>query len=277
MDKVYTPATLDEALRLLAGGAKPVAGCTDYLVRRKKGLEAPCDIVSLDRIDALRTVAVQGGQVCIGALATFAQLEGDARLPDALRAAAAQMGGPQIRNRATLGGNIATASPAADSLPPLLALSARLRLQAADATREIPLQSFLLGPGKTALAPGEVITAVCFDVPKGTTAFFKLGKRNALAISVVSLAAHLQLKDGLCTDIALAVGACGPTVIRPAKTEALLRGARWGADALEDAARCLEGELSPIDDGRATARYRRAVAGSILQQLLRQMTEVEHG
>lgn len=275
MQMVYTPDTLGEALALLAEkGALPVAGCTNYLVDRYKGKAPPGTLVSLDGVDGLRDIHTTGeGGFWVGGRVSFTQLEKDTRLPAALRQAARAMGGPQIRNRASIAGNIVSASPAADGVPPLAVLGARLRIASSAGTREVPLEGFLLGPGKTALAPGEIIEAVLLSPSWGKTAYYKVGRRNALAIAVVNMAVQLEMQGGLIHRVAIAVGSVGPTVIRALETEQLLTGERPSAPLFERAGKALKGEISPISDLRASALYRREVAASVLAELLGRLTQ----
>jgi CO/xanthine dehydrogenase FAD-binding subunit len=181
------------------------------------------------------------------------------------------LGSPLIRHAATLGGNICTASPAGDTLPPLFVLDAVLELRSARCVRQVPIAEFIRGPGKTILEPGEILAAV--EVPKPSAFnrhhFEKVGRRKALACSVASLAALLAVSDeGLVETVRLAWGSVGPTVVTSPQVEGILTGKRLEAASLQEAAKAAEAAVSPIDDLRAGAAYRRRVAGNLLFRFL---------
>ena len=186
-----------------------------------------------------------------------------------LRAAIASFASAQIRNRATLGGNLANASPAADSVPPLVAAGAVLTLRSGTGTRRVPADEFALGPGRTCLTPGEWIHTIdATHHPQRQEGFRKIAGRRALAISVVSLAwSWTRTPTGL-QDVRLAAGAVAPTVMRCRQTEEVLTGHTLTSELASTAAATLRGEISPIDDLRATADYRRAaLAGALIEAL----------
>ncbi|MCX7888405.1 MAG: xanthine dehydrogenase family protein subunit M [Rhodobacteraceae bacterium] len=253
------PQDLEEALALVAGGARPVAGCTD-LYPALGDRPAPSDLVDLTSLAALRGIGRSRAGWRIGAATTWAAL---ARAPlppafDGLRAAAREVGSVQVQNAGTLGGNLANASPAADGVPPLLALDARVVLRARGATRRLALADFLLGPRRTALRPGEIIAAVEVPAPPpdARSAFLKLGQRRYLVISV-AMVAVLVWPDaaGRIAGARIAVGACSPVARRLPALEAALAGRPWGASGLpEDPAHWAP--LAPIDDVRGSAAYR---------------------
>jgi CO/xanthine dehydrogenase FAD-binding subunit len=269
---IYTPSSLDEALDLLAcGRRRPLAGATDYMAARKRGSVPPEDLVSLDSLDELKKISSFGGGLCIGSMVTFSRLEKEKRIPACLREAASLVGGPQIRNRGTLGGNIMTASPAADGVPPLAVLGAVVVLESKRGKREVPLESFMTGPGRTGIRPGELLTAVLVPPLPGISSFRKLGRRNALSISIVNIALRLFAEEGRIADIAVAVGSAGPVVTLARRTAAFLRGNVFEGPALPKtlgkAAEILGEELSPISDIRASAWYRREAAVSIFADM----------
>lgn len=278
---VLHPRDLPELFAALqAPQAHILAGGTDLLVRLRaaqaKGGHGPQTLVRLDGIDALRGVErTPGGELRLGAAATHAELLAHpllrAELPE-LTAALAELGSPPIRNMGTLGGNICTASPAGDSLPPLLALGAEVELVSVRGVRRMPLADFITGPGRTRLEPGEVLAAVLapprpeFQVRR----FEKVGRRSALAVAVVSLAALLRLERGRVPRVLearLAWGSVGPTVWRCPEAEAALVGRRLTLSALGSAAAIVRAQVRPIDDLRASAEYRRQVAGNLLLRL----------
>jgi len=258
--------------------ARILAGGTDLLVRLRSGRETAGALVSLDRLAALRGVSedTRGGLhrvLRIGAATTHAELLAHplvrARLP-ILACALENLGSPPIRNMGTLGGNLCTASPAGDCLPPLMVLGAELELASAAGTRRLPLAEFILGPGRTALVHGEVLAAVHVPVPglDAVQHFEKVGRRSALAVAVVSLAALVRPgRGGKVAEARLAWGSVAPTVWRCAEAEGVLAGRRLSLSALTDAAAVVRRRVRPIDDLRASADYRREVAGNLLLRL----------
>lgn len=279
---VLCPRTLPELFEALkAPGAQALAGGTDLLVRlraaqregRREDRPLPKALVRLDCIQALRGVAREAdGALRLGAAATHAELLAHplvrAELPE-LAAALGELGSPPIRNMGTLGGNICTASPAGDSLPPLMALGAEVELASATGTRRMALCDFITGPGRTRLEPGEVLAAVLAPTLRDFQVrhFEKVGRRSALAVAVVSLAALLKLERGRVAEARLAWGSVGPTIWRCPEAEAALLGRRPTLAVLGRAASMVRATVQPIDDLRASADYRRQVAGNLLLRL----------
>ncbi|WP_285905997.1 FAD binding domain-containing protein [Pseudodesulfovibrio pelocollis] len=275
---LFLPTDLSETLALLADHpeARIMAGGTDLLVRLRAAGRTPGTLVCLERvaelgrIEALETAT--GPAVRIGAAATITDLlRSDTvrqRLPLLHRAASA-FAAPTVRNAATIGGNICTASPAADTLPALHVMNASVELASRRGARILPMPHFVTGPGRTALEPDEVLTGVVVPVPRIFTIhhFEKVGQRQAMAIAVVSLTAMLAVEDGRIRDARLAWGSVGPTIVRCPEAEAILRGSRLTLTALTEAARAARRAVAPISDVRATADYRRQVAGNLLLRL----------
>lgn len=279
--KVLLPHTMRELFDALAEpGARVLAGGTDLLVRLRAGREQAGVLVGLERIKDLRGVEEEHAaageldrSLRLGATCTHAELLEHplvrARLP-VLARALAELASPPIRNMATLGGNICTASPAGDCLPPLYALGAELELASARGLRRMPLHEFIAGPGRTRLAEDEILAAVRVPLPppQAVQHFEKVGRRNALAVAVVSLAAViLPGRGGLTERAALAWGSVGPTVWRCPEAEAALAGRRLSLSALKGAAGIVRASVAPMDDVRASAEYRRQVAGNLLLRL----------
>jgi len=270
---VRCPGRLDELWPLLEDGAAVMAGGTDLLVRRRGQVCAP--VACLERIESLHGIREYDGFISLGACETHASLLRHAlvreRLP-VLAGALQVLGSPLIRNMGTIGGNIVTASPAGDTLAPLYALDAQLELASRRGIRRVPLAGFIHGPGRTGLEPGEILAAVLVPPPEPSALhhFEKVGRRKALAIAVVSLAAVILTDgEGAVRDARLALGSVGPTVARCPKVEALLAGRHLNREALLAAEEALRGEIAPIDDLRASAAYRRDVAGNLLLRLAR--------
>ncbi|HYU41925.1 MAG TPA: FAD binding domain-containing protein, partial [Vicinamibacteria bacterium] len=190
----------------------------------------------------------------------------------ALPAACAVIGGPQIRNRGTLGGNLANASPAADTVPPLFVADAIVEVASVSGRRDVPITEFFPGPRQSVLARDELILGV--RVPKRTGvrgAFLRLGQRQAQAISKVSVALAIIFRDGRPDWVRVALGAVAPTVVRARETEKALMAGGW--DALQRAKDAVRAEVRPIDDLRSTAEYRREMAAVLLERAVRRVAE----
>ena len=273
---VVSPATLSEAFELMAAGPyRPLAGGTDLMVQLEADvLEPPAAVLDLWRLDELRGVSTDGYDVSIGALTTHTQLRHSpvisARLP-ALAHAAATIGAAQIQNRGTIGGNVCNASPAGDTLPVLLAVDATFELGSVHGIRTVPAREFWIGYRQTALRDDELLVRIRFPVERARrTRFRKVGTRAAQAISKVVLALSYRDDDGTWRDVRVALGSVAPTTIRARMTEAVLEGGRPTEDIAAAAAAALAAEVSPIDDVRSTADYRRSVGARVLHRLLRE-------
>jgi len=258
------PADVAEALRLLASpGARVLAGGTDvFPATGERPLQG--DVIDVSRIAALRGIAIGDDEIRIGGAATWSDII-RADLPPAFRAlqaAAREVGAAQIQNRGTIAGNLCNASPAADGAPPLLILDAEVELASMRGSRRLPLSRFIAGNRVTALEPGEIMTAVIAPAPEASmrSAFLKLGARRYLVISTLMVAVMLDVDDGHVREARIAIGACSAAAKRVATAEGRLTGAlaREGlGEALTDDDFA---DLSPIDDVRATALYRRETA-----------------
>lgn len=270
MDTYARPTTLAEALALIAGGGwRVLAGGTDLYPGAGTRLAGP--VLDLSDVAGLSGIAAGDG-LRIGGTTSWAQIAA-AELPpaaDALRAAARVVGGRQVQVAGTIGGNLCNASPAADGVPPLLALGAGVELASARGLRRMPLADFLLGPRRTALTPGEVLAAVLIPPAglRGRSAFVKLGARSHLVISIAMVAARLVVEGGRIAEAAVAVGACSPVAARLPLVEAALVGAEPGSAADRVAAADVQAPLAPIDDVRATADYRRQAAVGLVRRAI---------
>lgn len=246
--EVLTPRTIEEALRIKAErpDAVPIAGGTDLMVELNFDRARPDLVLDLGRLEELAGWSQENGLLRLGARVSYTELRGSPlreRLP-ALAEAARTVGSPQIQNRGTIGGNLGTASPAGDALPPLLVGNAQVVLASVRGVREIPLTEFLVGPKRNALAPDELILAVRVSPAQGRQTFMKVGPRNAMVISVVSLALAI---DGEREELRASFGSAGPV---PGLVVAPLEGRDSLAELVVASAR-------PIDDVRGTACYRR--------------------
>ena len=245
------------------GPLTPLAGCTDVYVNLNFGTLPQKRFLNLWGLDELRHVQVRGGVLSIGALTTYSEIirsrHVEKRLP-ILAAASREIGGAQIQNRGTLGGNIANASPAGDTLPVLAVAEAVLVLERAGGTRCVPFNSFYTGYRTSVLRPDELVAAVELPPVAGRQWFQKVGTRAAQAISKVVLAAVRN------DHPRIALGSVAPTVVRLPRTEAVLAA----GGSIADARATLEGEIQPIDDLRSTAEYRRRVSGNLLERFWRE-------
>jgi CO/xanthine dehydrogenase FAD-binding subunit len=255
------PRSLDEALRLLRdeGPLVCLAGCTDLYVGFHFGTVSARRFLDLQGLRALRGIRRRGDTLVIGALTTYSELVASPlvrrRLP-ILAEASREVGSPQIQNRGTLGGNVANASPAGDTLPVLAVAEATVVLRRLEGERRVPFGSFYTGYRRTVLRPDELIVAVEVPPVEGRQWFRKVGTRAAQAISKVVMAAV----RGPSPRIAL--GSVAPTVVRAPRTEAVLAG----GGSMAEAQTILMEEIQPIDDLRSTAAYRRRVSANLLAQ-----------
>lgn len=274
------PATLPEALDMLIGtGAMPIAGGTNVIADLRAGKHEPAALVDLSRLAELRGIRRENGCVVVGGGTTISELLRDPLIAEhaaALTQAAAIFANPLIRNRATVGGNLADASPAADTAPPLLALDAEVELASAAGARRVPLADFLVGVRRTLRRADELITAVRFPAAtndgRRTTAFHKVGLRKADAISVLSAAVALTFDGaGRCAAARIALGALAPRPLRAAAAEAILAGEKLTPAVIAEAARLAAETASPISDIRGSAAYRRQVTAVVVRRLLEQV------
>lgn len=270
MGSFLRPSDLGQALEALAERPRTVlAGGTDYYPARV-GKPLDDDILDITALEALRGINDERSQVRIGALTTWSELI-DARLPawfDGLKQAAREVGGLQVQNAGTLCGNVCNASPAADGVPNLLALDARVELRSRERLRELPLAEFIAGNRRTRREPDELVTALLLPNPgkSARSTFLKLGTRRYLVISIVMVAGVLVPgRGGKIADLRLAVGACSEVPQRLSALEAELRGRPMTA-ALARPEHLAP--LDPIDDVRGTADYRRDVALTLVRRAL---------
>ncbi|HET8784760.1 MAG TPA: xanthine dehydrogenase family protein subunit M [Candidatus Limnocylindrales bacterium] len=275
---VTSPRDLPEAYAVLAGGSadapvRPIAGGTDLMVSLTGELAPPpASVVDLWAIDELRGIAIDGDSLTLGALTTYTDIRRSALCREhvpALVDAAATIGAAQIQNRGTLGGNIANASPAGDTLPVLLAADAVIVVGSERGQRDVPAAAFWTGYRQTALAHDELIVRIRLPLAAGREMRFrKVGTRRAQAISKVVMAVAWQ-GDGTWRDVRVALGSVAPTPVRAEATERALEGRGPTPETADAAAETLAGELAPIDDVRSTAEYRRLVAARVLHRIIR--------
>ncbi|MDX6743546.1 FAD binding domain-containing protein [Actinocorallia sp. A-T 12471] len=270
-----SPAGWDDALAVKAGrpDAVPLAGGTDVMVELNFRKRRPDALLDLTRVGSLREWSEADGMLRIGAGVPYARIMAELgdRLPGLARAART-VGSPQIRNRGTLGGNLGSASPAGDGHPPLLAADALVEAASVRGVRTIPIGEFFLSPGRSALAPDELISAVLVPPAPGPQQFAKIGARNAMVIAVASFALELRPES---QAVGTGIGSAGPTPLRAAEAEAFAAAELpWGSRAeLTPGLTARFGELvaaaaSPIDDVRGTAAYRRHALNVLARRTL---------
>lgn len=279
IEHYLAPASLGEALAALASGeATLLAGGTDLMPASHAGkLRLRPTLINLRHIPELHGIGVEGGRIRIGALATVAELIDDAivreRVP-VLAQAGEHFASGQIRNAATVGGNLCNASPAGDLLVPLLVLDAAVELacarEGAIERREVPLREFFAGPGRTRRAPNELAAAVLIpQPPPGALArFFKFGTRPALDISAISIGIAGVRRGAALHQVRVGFGAVAPTPVRGPRTEAALEGRELARDTIEAAARAARDEVAPISDLRASAWYRSEMIHNMIRRML---------
>jgi CO/xanthine dehydrogenase FAD-binding subunit len=283
---VTSPRDLASAYAVLAGApadapVRPIAGGTDLMVALTGELgEPPASVLDLWGIDGLRGIVIDGDALSLGALTTYTDIRRSALCLEhvpALVEAAATIGAAQIQNRGTLGGNVANASPAGDTLPVLLAADAAFVLGSERGEREVPASAFWTGYRRTALAPDELLLRVRIPlITDRAMTFRKVGTRRAQSISKVVMAvawrssASATAEDALWQDVRVALGSVAATPIRARKTEAALEGRPPTPETADLAAETLAAELQPIDDVRSTAEYRRLVAARLLHRTVRE-------
>ena len=278
------PTSMREALARLQeaeGKAVLAAGGTDLIPALRQGDRDPALVIDLGRL-ALSDMRLVDGMICLGSGVTHTRLIESPlvqqHLP-ALAAACREIGGPPVRNRGTLGGNLANASPAADTAPPLLTYDAELALVSPTGTRCVALKDFFLGPRRTVLAPGELILEIRVPLPAPNSAasFIKLGKRSAMAIAVVSAAARLVAgEDGTITAARIALGSVAPTPIRAYAAEKLLEGRALRPEDIQAAAALARQSVQPITDVRASAEYRSRMVEVLTRRALTAAWDVLH-
>jgi CO/xanthine dehydrogenase FAD-binding subunit len=274
--------TLEQASRLLTDLGDDTFlfnGGTDLLVEIRERLRRVRHVVDIKRIPGLSDITYDETRgLTFGALVTVGRLE---HLPlvrelyPNLRAAFASLGSIQVRNRATVVGNVCRASPSADTIPPLIADGAFIHIYSRTNMRVVPLAEFFTGPGKTVLAKGEIVTGITVPPAGDNTgkAYLKHGRRKAMELSTVGVAVSLSMDDGVCSDIRIALGAVGATVLRAPAAEAMLRGTRLDAAIVKSAADKAMEECTPISNVRASADYRRDMVGVLTGRAIKQALE----
>lgn len=275
------PSSLASLLALLAErkeGTLLYAGGTDLLVDLRGGNRTVSRVLDTKCVPELHVIAENAECISIGCAATLSEIAAHPLVrtwAPALAQGAGKVGSVQIRNKGTLAGNIQTASPAGDALNGAYALDGVAVLLSRRGERRVPLQSYICGPRRTLLEADELLAAV--EIPKRRWSyqqFFKVGRRNAMAISVVNGAVALEAEDGVVKDVRISVGAVAPVPMRVEEAEALLRGQRLTAETAARAGEIVTAAVHPISDLRASAAYRAYMAGVMVKRLLTASMEV---
>ena len=270
------PADLPEAIRALGAAGKrvvPLSGGTNVLVDVRSQRIAPDCILDLNRLGELRGIAVDSGRVTLGARTTVGDLMASgelARHAPALVQAATVFAGQMVRNAATVAGNIACGSPAADLVPPLLSLDAEVTLSSVRGSRTLALADYYLGYKSDRREADELITAISWPVPAANSfgSFYKLARRKGDAITVTAVAVSIGIAGSRCDSARIALGSVAPVPMRARRAEAMLEGAELTPDRIAAAAKAAMEECSPIDDVRATGEYRRHMVGVLTARLI---------
>jgi len=261
----FTVKSLDEAVQLLSEHgprARIIAGGTDILIELERNQRPDVTtLIDISRVDGLDSIILNDNSIQFGPLVTHNHVVAHAELIEhalPLAQACWEVGAPQIRNRATIAGNLITASPANDTITPLMALNAEVHLRSARGERVIPLSEFYTGLRKTVMEPDELLSKIVIPKPKPTERgiFIKLGLRRAQAISVINTAIILNIEDNIVSDARITLGSVAPTIIRVPEAEQMLIGKQLDEATISEAARATAAKPTPIDDVRSTATYR---------------------
>lgn len=272
------PTTVDQAVTLLKNSAntsRVLAGGTDLLVQLRSGMIEPELIVDIKKIAEVRSIRKEDGKFRVGAAVTSAELGEHANLkatwPGVVEAAEL-IGSTQIQGRASLGGNLCNASPAADAVPALVAAGTICMIAGPNGRRELPVEGICTGPGQTSLAPGEFVVSFLFPIPKPRSgdAYLRFIPRTEMDIAVVGVGIHITLDaENVCSDARVAVGAVAPTVLLVPESAAALIGTMVDDAAIDKMIAAVRDSCDPIDDKRGTVAYRTQVAGVLAGRVCR--------
>ena len=271
----FEPTTLAEASRLFAQEhTQLLAGGTDLVIGMKALTETPQSVISLQKIPGLAGVTAEAdGGISVGAMTKVREVELSANIQKhhtALAEGASEIGSIQIRNLATIGGNIAHASPAADTVAGLLVAGAQVDIASADGERSVSIDELFTGPGQTVLAPGEIITRFRLPSPASGSHYIKHKIREVMDLAFIGVAAAVNLDNGTITDARIGLAAVAPTPIRATEAEDLLRGNELTAELLEQAGEAAAAASSPISDLRCSAEHRREMVDVLTRRTLQE-------
>ena len=278
--KYISPENKEKTLKILQEekvNACIVAGCTNVLPDIKVKKLSPKILIDVTAIEELRGIDKKKDKICVGPLATIAELINSELIlkeGKVLIQAAQEFADPLVRNNATIGGNLVTASPAADMAIPLLTLDALIKIESFREKREVKLKEFFLGPGKTVLQDDEMIVGIEFeqsDINKNGY-FIKLGQRKAMAIAIASIAVNLEVRQNRIIRIRVAAGSVAPTPIRLIGVEEFLKNKEISTELVEEAINKVSEEVDPISDIRASEEYRRYISGILFKRAFNELT-----
>ena len=275
----HAPVTLAGALELLndLDQAKPIIGGTDLMVSMRQAVCNPSHIIDLNRMPELNYITEEEGFIKIGATTTHSQVAANpltASIP-ALHDAVSRIGSPQIRNRGTITGNIVNASPAADTTCPLIVHDAEVEVRSVDATNIIPIEELFVGPKINCLEPNELLTEIRIPKPpsNSSSAYKRIGRRKAFTLSVVSVAAYIQVEENVCVEAGLAFGSVAMTPLRVPEAEETLRGRELTEENIQEASEAVSEYVKPITDVRGTEEYRRDMCPVLMRRALQSAME----
>lgn len=279
----HQPETIVDALKMMEkvkGEGLYIAGGTDLIVKLKQGVISPGALISLRQVHALRGIK-KNGDLVLGSMTLFRDIERDGDILTnypCLSEAASLLANPQIRNVATIGGNLCNAAPSADSAPPLMVLEAEVLLEGPGGTRVVSIEELFTGPGTTCLDPLEILTEIRLPAPDSNSgnAFVKLGRLKQ-DIAVVNAAAMVTMEGAVCKRCRVAVGAVAPTPLRLKQVEKMVEDNSIDEDLLESVQSKVKELVSPITDVRSTAQYRREVSGVLVKRALKKAISRVHG
>ncbi len=283
----FMPKTIEEARSLVLkykGEAKIIAGGTDIVVQMKHKAVLPKHIINIRGISGQDYIIRDEKEgLRIGALATMRSIEVSPMVREKfniLARAASMLGTWQVRNRATIAGNLCNAAPSAETAPPLIVLGAKAKIMGADGERTVPIENFFIGPGQTILKPGEILTEIQVPnlLPRSGGIYIKHTLRKALDLAIVGVAALVTMDGDILSDVKIALGAVAPTPVRATRAEDVLRGNKINDDLLQKAAQTAFNQCSPIDDVRSSAEYRCKMIQVLVPRAIKQAVEqVEMG
>ena len=278
----YEPTTLAEASRLFAEEhAQLLAGGTDLVIGMKALTETPQSVISLQKIPGLAGITTEAdNSISIGAMTKVREIELSADIQQhhtALAEGASEIGSIQIRNLATIGGNIAHASPAADTVAGLLVADAQVDIAGADGERTVPIEELFTGPGQTVLAPGEIITRFRLPSPTSGSHYLKHKIREVMDLAFIGVAAAINLDNGTITDARIGLAAVAPTPIRATEAENLLKDNELTPELLAQAGEAAAAAASPISDLRCSAEHRREMVDVLTRRTLQNAIERARG
>jgi carbon-monoxide dehydrogenase medium subunit len=279
--KYVSPKTIEEALKILKEervNACIAAGCSNLLPKIRDKKLSPKLLVDITNIGELKGISQKKGKIYLGPLTTITELVNSKLLfkeYPILHQAAEQFADPVVRNNATIGGNLVTASPAADMAVPLLTLDALIKIESTRQQREVRLKDFFLGPGRTVLREDEMITEIEFERSNinKNGCYIKLGLRKAMAIAVASIVINLEVKENKIVQVRIAMGSVAPTPIRLTATEEFLQDQEVNDELLEKAINKVREEVNPISDIRASDEYRRYVSGVLFKRAFEKLIQ----